>query len=65
MADKVIQYTDTNGRCLVVSDDKRQMARWYALDYLVDKPIRRSDGLYVGSVSEGFTFAPGFRKRKT
>ena len=27
-----------NGEFCIVSTDKKQMARWYALDYLKDKP---------------------------
>ena len=52
-----------NGEPYVVSPDKRQMARWYALDYLKDKPRLTEKG-YQAAVSEGFTFRPAFRKRK-
>ena len=47
----------------VVSTDKRQMARWYAMDYLRDKP-RLTDKGYTGVVSEDFSFSPTFRRRR-
>lgn len=53
-----------NGETCIVSTDKRQMARWYALDYLKEKP-RLTDKGYQAVVSEGFYFCPAFRKRKT
>ena len=51
------------GEIHVVSTDKRQMARWYAMDYLRDKP-RLTDKGYAGVVSGDFTFAPTFRRRR-
>lgn len=53
-----------NGEAFIVSTDKRQMARWYALDYLKDKPKLTEKG-YRAAVSDGFHFSPSFRKRKT
>lgn len=47
----------------IVSTDKRQMARWYALDYLKEKPQPTDKG-YRAAVSEGYYFSPAFRKRK-
>ncbi len=52
-----------NGETRVVSTDKRQMARWYALDYLKDKPRLTEKG-YTAIVSDSFYFSPAFRKRK-
>lgn len=52
-----------NGETHIISTDKRQMARWYAMDYLRDKPQLTDKG-YRGVVSEGFHFAPTFRRRK-
>jgi len=52
-----------NGETRIVSTDKRQMARWYALDYLKDKPKLTEKG-YTAIVSGGFYFSPAFRKRK-
>ena len=52
-----------NGETHVVSTDKRQMARWYAMDYLRDKP-RLTDKGYTGVVSEDFSFSPTFRRRR-
>ena len=52
-----------SGETRIVSTDKRQMARWYALDYLKDKPQLTDKG-YMAVVSEGYYFTPTFRKRK-
>ena len=52
-----------NGETCVISTDKRQMARWYALDYLRDKPKPTEKG-YKAVVSDGFYFSPAFRKKK-
>ena len=53
-----------NGETCVISTDKRQMARWYALDYLKDKPHLTERG-YKAIVSDGFYFSPAFRKQKS
>lgn len=53
-----------DGKAYIVSTDKRQMARWYALDYLKEKPQLTEKG-YQAAVSDGFYFSPAFRKRKT
>ncbi len=53
-----------DGKAYIVSTDKRQMARWYALDYLKEKPQLAEKG-YRAAVSDGFYFSPAFRKRKT
>lgn len=53
-----------NGETCIISTDKRQMARWYALDYLKEKPQLTEKG-YRAAVSDGFYFSPAFRKRKT
>ena len=52
-----------SGETHVVSTDKRQMARWYAMDYLRDKP-RLIDKGYTSVVSEDFSFSPTFRRRR-
>ena len=52
-----------NGQTVVLSDDKRAMARWYALDYLVDKPREAKAGIYMAAVSTDFYFRPAFRRR--
>lgn len=52
-----------NGETHIISTDKRQMARWYAMDYLRDKP-RLTDKGYTGVVADGIRFAPAFRKPK-
>lgn len=57
----VIQMDD--GETHIISTDKRQMARWYAMDYLRDKPQLTDKG-YRGVVSEGFYFTPAFRRKK-
>ena len=33
-----------NGETCIISPDKRQMARWYALDYLKEKPVQTGNG---------------------
>lgn len=52
-----------NGDTCIISTDKRQMARWYALDYFKDKPQLTEKG-YHAIVSDGVYFAPAFRKMK-
>lgn len=52
-----------NGETCIISSDKRQMARWYALDYLKDKPVLTEKG-YRAIVSDGFYFSPAFRKKQ-
>lgn len=52
-----------NGETHIISTDKRQMARWYAMDYLRDKPQSTDKG-YRGVVSEDFHFTPAFRRKK-
>lgn len=52
-----------NGEIHIISTDKRQMARWYAMDYLRDKP-RMTDKGYTGVVADGVRFTPAFRKQK-
>ena len=39
-----------NGETCIISTDKRQMARWYALDYLKEKPVQTENGS-TGSVT--------------
>jgi len=53
-----------DGRVIVHNPNKRQMARWYALDYFVDKPELDATGYYKAQVAEDFLFSPGFRKIK-
>ncbi len=53
-----------NGETCIISPDKRQMARWYALDYLKEKPMQTDNG-YRAIVSDGFRFTPAFRKKGT
>ena len=53
-----------DGKAYIASTDKRQIARWYALDYLKEKPQLTEKG-YRAAVSDGFYFSPAFRKRKT
>lgn len=52
-----------NGDTCIISTEKKQMARWYALDYLKEKPQLTEKG-YRAVVSDGFYFSPAFRKRK-
>lgn len=56
-------FTQDDGETCIISTDKRQMARWYALDYLRDKP-KLTDKGYRAVVSDGFYFSPAFRKKK-
>lgn len=56
-------FTQDNGETCVVSTDKRQMARWYALDYFKEKP-KLTDKGYRAVVSDGFYFSPAFRRKK-
>ena len=53
-----------NGETCVISTDKRQMARWYALDYLKEKPVQTEKG-FRAIVSESFRFTPAFRKKES
>ncbi|MTB36804.1 hypothetical protein [Streptococcus uberis] len=59
---QVIELDD--GTTRVISGDKKQMARWYALDYFIDKAELQSNGQFVAILSDKFFFSPGFRKRK-
>jgi len=52
-----------NGTTRVVSSNKRQMARWYALDYLKEKPRLTEKGTYIADVASDYYFAPAFRKK--
>ena len=52
-----------NGEVCIISTDKKQMARWYALDYFVDKQQLTDKG-YKAVVSDDYYFAPAFRRRK-
>ena len=58
---QVVEFDD--GTVRVINSDKRQMARWFALDYLVDKPQLTQQGLYVALLSQDYYFSAGFRKR--
>lgn len=51
-----------NGTIRVISSDRKQMARWYALDYLMEKP-KLTDKGYMSIVSKKYYFSPTFRKR--
>lgn len=53
-----------NGETCIISMDKKQMARWYALDYLKEKPLLTENG-YRAVVSDSFRFTPAFRKKET
>lgn len=53
-----------SGETCIVSTDRRQMARWYALDYLKEKPVWTGKD-YRAIVSDGFRFTPAFRKKET
>ncbi|MCM1253972.1 MAG: hypothetical protein NC321_14230 [Clostridium sp.] len=53
-----------NGETCIISTDKRQMARWYALDYLKEKPLPTEKG-YRAIVADGYRFTPAFRKKET
>lgn len=54
----------SDGTVRVVSGDKRQMARWYALDYLQEKAVLTKQGSYIASLSKSYQFKPTFRKRQ-
>lgn len=58
---QVVEFDDGSTR--IISTDKKQMARWYALDYLQDKAQKTSQGTYVALLSPAFYFSAGFRKR--
>lgn len=58
---QVVEFDD--GTVRVINSDKRQMARWFALDYFVDKPQLTQQGLYVALLSQDYYFSAGFRKR--
>lgn len=58
---QVVDFDD--GTVRVINSDKRQMARWFALDYFVDKPQLTQQGLYVALLSQDYYFSAGFRKR--
>ena len=58
---QVVDFDD--GTVRVINSDKRQMARWFALDYFVDKPQLTQQGLYVALLSQEYYFSAGFRKR--
>ena len=53
-----------SGETCIISTDKRQMARWYALDYLKEKPLLTEKG-YRAIVSDGYRFTPASREKKT
>lgn len=53
-----------SGETCIISTDKRQMARWYALDYLKEKPVQTEKG-FRAIVSDGYRFTPAFRKKET
>ena len=58
---QVVEFDD--GTVRVINSDKRQMARWFALDYFVDKPQLTQQGLYVALLSQDYYFSAGSRKR--
>lgn len=58
---QVVEFDD--GTSTVVSTDRRQMARWYGLDYLKDKARLTDKGNLLAEVSSDFYFAPTFRKK--
>lgn len=58
---QVVDFDD--GTVRVINSDKRQMARWFALDYFVDKPQLTQQGFYVALLSQDYYFSAGFRKR--
>lgn len=59
---QVVELDD--GTTRVISSDKKQMARWYALDYLKDKPQKSQQEYYMALLSGEYYFSGGFRKRK-
>ncbi|MFR7931657.1 MAG: hypothetical protein ACLU4Q_02945 [Streptococcus thermophilus] len=54
---QVVEFDD--GTVRVINSDKRQMARWFALDYFVDKPQLTQQGLYVALLSQDYYFSAG------
>lgn len=58
---QVLELDD--GTVRVISTDKRQMARWYGLDYLQDKAKLTQNGSYIALMSLEYSFTPTFRKR--
>lgn len=58
---QVLELDD--GTVRVISSDKRQMARWYGLDYLQDKAKPTQNGNYIALMSLKYSFMPTFRKR--
>lgn len=59
---QVIKLDD--GTTHVISSDKQQMARWYGLDYLQDKPQKSKQDYYIALLSQDYYFSAGFRKSK-
>lgn len=59
---QVVEYS--NGDVKVMSTDKKQIARWYALDYLRDKATLADNGTYNALVSKEYYFSAGFRKKR-
>lgn len=61
---KTLQVVEfDNGIVRIISSDKRQMARWYGLDYLKDKAQLSDKGYFFADVSCDFYFAPTFRRK--
>ncbi|MGX7164340.1 hypothetical protein [Enterococcus massiliensis] len=58
---QVLELDD--GTVRVISSDKRQMARWFGLDYLQDKAKQTQNGNYIALMSSKYRFTPTFRKR--
>lgn len=58
---QVLELDD--GTVRVISSDKRQMARWFGLDYLQDKAKQTQNGNYIALMSSKYIFMPTFRKR--
>lgn len=52
-----------DGQVIVLSKNKRQMAGWYALDYLLDKPELTDKGNYRATMNPEYFFSPGFRRK--
>lgn len=63
VAKMLYAITRDNGETYIISTDKKQMARWYALDYLKEKP-KLTDKGYRAVVSDDFYFTPAFRRKK-
>lgn len=59
---QMVEFDD--GTTRVISTDKRQMARWYGLDYLQDKAQQTNQGTYIALLAKDYYFSAGFRKRK-